>query len=82
MLLAGPLADFIFEPAMMPDGFLSQIFGWLVGVGPGAGMSLIFVFVGVAGVIVCLTGYALPVVRHIEDILPDHKAEVADSKNE
>ncbi len=77
MLFAGPLADLVFEPALMPGGGLTQVFGNLVGVGPGAGMSLIFVLVGILGTIICLAGYSLSAVRNIEDILPDHKAEIA-----
>ena len=77
MLFAGPLADLVFEPALMPGGGLIQVFGNLVGVGPGSGMSLIFVFVGILGTIICLPGYSLSAVRNIENILPDHKAEIA-----
>lgn len=72
MLLAGPLADNIFGPAMMPGGSLAELFGWLVGTGPGAGISLMFVFAGGLGMLVALGGYAIPVVRNVEDILPDH----------
>jgi MFS family permease len=78
MLLAGPLADHVFEPAMMTasDG-LATVFSGLVGVGPGAGMALMFVIAGVLGMLVGLGGYAFRVVRNIEDILPDHKTEAA-----
>ena len=75
MLLAGPLADHIFEPAMMQGGSLVAIFGGLVGTGPGAGMSLIFVFAGALGILIALIGFSLRVVRNVEDILPDHKGE-------
>jgi len=72
MLLAGPFADNIFGPAMMPGGSLAELFGWLVGTGPGAGISLMFVFVGALGMLIALGSYAIPVVRNLEDILPDH----------
>ncbi len=72
MAVTGPLADWIFEPAMMPGGSLAPIFGPLVGTGPGAGMALIFVLMGVLGAIPGLAGYAIESVRNIEDILPDH----------
>lgn len=72
MLLAGPLADQIFEPAMQASGSLVDTFGSLVGVGPGAGMALIFVITSVIGVGVGLAGFAFPVVRNAEDLLPDH----------
>jgi len=72
MLMVGPLADNIFEPAMMTDGSLAPIFGSWVGVGEGAGMALMLVIAGVLSAISGLCGYILPVVRNAEDILPDH----------
>jgi MFS family permease len=72
MLIAGPLADKVFEPGMMPDGFLAPIFGWLVGTGPGAGMGLIFVFTGLLSAAAVLYMYSFRVVRCAEDTLPDH----------
>ena len=80
LLLAGPLADYLFEPAMMAGGGLSTVFGNLVGTGAGAGMSLMFVFTGLLGGLVGLGGYAIPAVRDVEDILPDYDAETAPAK--
>jgi DHA3 family macrolide efflux protein-like MFS transporter len=77
MLLAGPLADRVLEPAMRPEGNLSGTFGWLVGAGPGAGMALLIVFAGIFGMLVGLGGYAFYNVRNAEDILPDYDGEVA-----
>ena len=73
-LLAGPLADYIFEPAMMPGGGLADTFGWLVGVGPGAGMALMIVFAGILQLSIPLVGYTWRVVRDVETVLPDHDA--------
>lgn len=75
MLLAGPLVDHVFEPALMSEGYLAPLFGGLVGTGQGAGMSLMFVIAGVVGIIISLGGYTFQVVRNIEDILPDHESE-------
>jgi len=72
MLLAGPLADHLFEPAMRSGGSLAPVFGGLVGTGVGAGMSLMFVIAGVLGAVAGLGGYAFSAVRDAEDILPDH----------
>ena len=77
ILIAGPLADYVFEPAMMAGGSLQGIFGGLVGTGPGAGMSLMFIFAGIVGALASLAGYAFPAVRNAEDILPDYDAEPA-----
>lgn len=72
-LLAGPLADFVFEPAMSEPSFLSSNFSWLVGYGAGAGMALIMVFCGLAMAGVGIGGYGVQVVRDAEEILPDHE---------
>ena len=72
MAIAGPLADWVFGPAMMPGGGLAPLFGWLVGTGPGAGISLIFVMTGTLGTMIGLGGYAIRHIRDAEDILPDH----------
>jgi len=72
MLMAGPLADRVFEPGMKPDGDLSSVFGWLIGTGPGAGMALMFLITGAAGAFVGLGAYSVRAVRDAEDILPDH----------
>ncbi len=81
MLVAGPLADVVFEPAMMPGGTLTPLFGGIVGTGPGAGMALILVFTGILGAIGALSGYLLPFIRNAEDILPDYvmQEEAAES---
>ncbi len=71
-VLAGPLADYVFGPAMMPGGILTPIFGWLVGAGSGAGISLMFVITGALGTIVSIGAYAFRKIRNVEDILPDH----------
>jgi len=74
MLLAGPLADRVFEPAMSANGLLARTFGSIVGTGPGAGMGLMFVFAGLLATFVGLGAYLFPSVRNAEDLLPDHDA--------
>jgi DHA3 family macrolide efflux protein-like MFS transporter len=74
MAIAGPLADWVFGPAMMPGGSLAPLFGWLVGTGPGTGISLIFVVTGALGIVIGLGGYAIRQIREAEDILPDHES--------
>ena len=53
-------------------GGLAPALGWLFGTGTGAGMGLLMVLGGLGGVLMLSIGYALPAVRHVEDILPDH----------
>jgi MFS family permease len=75
-LVAGPLADYVMEPAMGQGGALAGPFGRLVGTGPGAGMSLLFVLTALAGLVFMAGAYFIPMVRNVEDILPDHEAAV------
>jgi MFS transporter, DHA3 family, macrolide efflux protein len=71
-LLAGPLADYIFEPLMQMDGGLaSTVIGALLGTGPGRGVGLMFILAGIAGVIVSGFVFTNPRVRRLEDDLPD-----------
>jgi len=74
MILGGRLADAVFEPAMASGGAFTRFFEPLVGSGPGSGMAVLFVFSGILGVIVALTGYLVPVVRQVETRLPDYDA--------
>jgi MFS transporter, DHA3 family, macrolide efflux protein len=71
-LMAGLLADRWLEPAMAPTGALAPQLGWLVGVGPGAGIALMFVAAALLGSTVCGAAYLFPAVRNIEDELADH----------
>jgi MFS family permease len=71
-LLAGPLAEKVFEPAMMPGGGLAPVFGGLVGTGVGAGISLMIFFAGVLVFFTSLLIYFIPAIWNVEDILPDY----------
>ena len=71
-LIAGLLADYVMEPAMQMPGWFSQTFNGLVGTGPGAGMGLLTVFCCLMCVLIGLSGYYIPVIRNLEDVLPDH----------
>jgi MFS family permease len=72
ILLAGPLADHVFEPALMSGSNPAAAFQGLVGTGPGAGMALMLVFAGLLEMAIPLAGYVLPAVRNIEALLPDY----------
>jgi MFS transporter, DHA3 family, macrolide efflux protein len=69
-VLAGPVADHVFEPAMRSGGALADALGGLVGTGPGAGMALILMICGILGAVVSLAAYFVPVIRHVESIEP------------
>ena len=71
-LLAGPLADRVFEPARRLPSW--RFVAWAVGLGPGAGIGLMFVVAGALTALLSLAVYALPVIRRLEADLPDHQA--------
>lgn len=73
-LIAGPLADYVLEPGMRAGGNLTGLFGGLTGVGPGAGMAVLLIVIGVLASGVGAVGYLFPAVRNAEIILPDHDA--------
>jgi DHA3 family macrolide efflux protein-like MFS transporter len=71
-IMAGTLADYVTEPAMRSQTWLSHAFGWLVGTGPGSGMALQYAISGVGWVLIILAVSLIPTIRNVEDILPDH----------
>ena len=76
-LIAGPLAENIFEPAMMAGGVLAPVFGGILGTGPGSGMSLLFLLTGLLMFGLTPLGLAIPAIREAETLLPDHAAATA-----
>jgi len=81
IVIAGPLADRVFEPAMATGGSLAGALGWAVGTGPGAGMALMLVVFGALGAVVGIGGYSVRAVRDAETILPDHDAGSSTAKH-
>jgi len=72
-LLAGYFGDRVFEPAMRAGGALVNTFGWLVGTGPGSGFGLLILLCGIGGTLVGLTGYLIPSIRNVDQLLPDFR---------
>jgi MFS family permease len=70
-ILAGPLADKVFEPLMKKGGILAGRIGWLIGVGPGRGMGLMIMLVGAFLTLWGILGYRYRPLRFMEDELPD-----------
>ena len=74
-LLAGPLADDLFEPWLAPGGALAGTVGAVLGVGPGRGIGFLFVLLGMVLVATAAGAFAFRPLRRLESDLPD--AEVA-----
>jgi MFS family permease len=69
--IAGPLSDRVFEPLMAVTGEFSGSFGQVLGVGPGRGIGLLFVCMGLILVLITAAFYLSPHLRRVEDDLPD-----------
>ena len=72
MVLAGFLADHVFEPAMKHSGTFASLFGAIFGTGAGAGIGLMFVMVGMIEVMLILGAMSIPTVRNLEDSIRDY----------
>jgi len=70
-LTAGPLADRVFEPMMAVNGPLSGSIGQVIGMGPGRGIGLLFVCMGLLLTLVTAVGCLSPRLRKVEEELPD-----------
>lgn len=70
-LLAGPLADRVFEPLLAAGGPLAGSLGRLVGTGPGRGIALLFLALGILSSLVGVWGLFSRRLMRVEDELPD-----------
>lgn len=70
-LIAGPLADQVFRPLLLPGGPLADSLGPVLGVGPGRGIGLLFTLMGMLTIAAALAGLLSPRLRGLEDEVPD-----------
>lgn len=70
-LVGGPLSDYVFEPLMTADGALAGSIGAMIGVGPGRGIGLMFMVLGLLhGLLALIASRYSPLVK-VETLLPD-----------
>ncbi len=74
-IVAGPLADRVFEPLLAAGGPLAESIGQIIGVGKGRGIGLLFILMGMLTMLVTVGGYLYPRLRLVEDELPDVTAD-------
>lgn len=72
ILLAGPLADNVFEPMLADGGSLAGSVGSVIGTGTGRGVAFMFIVTGLMTAVIGVIGYLMPRIRHLETELPDH----------
>lgn len=77
--LAGPLSDYVFGPALLENGWLADSVGSVIGVGPGRGIGLMFVLLGVSMSLVALWAYGVPAIRRIDEL---EDVAAAEEKNQ
>jgi DHA3 family macrolide efflux protein-like MFS transporter len=80
-LVAGPLADHVFDPLLLPGGALAGNVGRLIGVGKGRGIGLLFMVLGLLTVVTVGLGFLSPRLRRLEvelpEVIPDELAAPA-----
>lgn len=73
-LLAGPLADGVFEPAMAPGGALAPVLGPWIGVGDGRGIAVMFMISGLVLSLTAALAWGSRAIRTVEDEEPAEAA--------
>ncbi len=69
--LSGPLADRVFEPLLVAGGPLAATVGRWIGVGPGRGMGLMYIGLGVISLVATGLASLHRGLRRLEEDLPD-----------
>jgi MFS family permease len=70
-MVAGPLAQYVFEPMLSQGGLLAGSVGRFIGTGPGRGIGFLFVIMGGLTLLIVACSYFYPRLRLLEDELID-----------
>ncbi|HEV7508305.1 MAG TPA: MFS transporter [Thermoanaerobaculia bacterium] len=70
-LVAGPLADHVFEPLLAAGGPLAGSVGRIIGVGKGRGIALMLIVIGLLTVVAVAIASRFPRLTRLESELPD-----------
>ena len=81
-ILAGLAVDHVFEPFVGRDEVRSPAIAMLVGDGPGRGIALLLMVVGVLIAVSAGVAAMNPRLRHLEDELPDMVTEPSDDEQD
>lgn len=73
--LAGPAVDRVFHPLVGQEEVRSPVVAAMVGQGPGRGIALLLLVMGVLVVGCVIAAFAYPPLRNVEDELPDATAK-------
>ncbi|TAK14418.1 MAG: MFS transporter [Anaerolineae bacterium] len=80
VLLAGPLVDGVFQPAMNEGGVLASRLGPWIGVGPGRGVAALFVVLGLLQLVVAAVALANPRLRRVDLEIPNVEVKARDEE--
>ncbi len=75
--VSGLMADYVFNPLLVPDGALADSVGLLVGVGQSRGIGLMFI---VIGILLIGIGFVIPRVKSIQKIENNLLRQAAETK--
>ena len=67
VLVAGPLADHLFTPALQQNGALAGNVGYIFGVGAGRGIGFLLMIIGLFPIIAGIKGYLTPNLRSLDE---------------
>ncbi len=76
VLVAGPLAQHVFEPMMVEGGALAGSLGPIIGVGEGRGMALMYIMEGLVLIGFVIASVMTRRIRLMEDLVPDYSPPI------
>ena len=82
VLVAGPLAQHVFEPMMAEGGALAGSFGPIIGVGEGRGMALMYIIEGLVLIGFVIASVLTRRIRLMEDLIPDYSPPAEQASGE
>ena len=81
VLVAGPLAQHVFEPMMVEGGALAPSVGAFIGVGEGRGTALMYIVAGAMLIALVVVSALVRQIRLMEDYLPDQAPTAEESES-
>lgn len=70
-LIAGPLTDKVFTPLLNENGALAESVGKVIGVGPGRGIGLLLILLGITTILMTTRAYFHPRLVNVDVEIPD-----------